>query len=215
MNIRDHSKWAGTLQHDKIMLRDNALQHIVFNYGMGLLLFVLSFPPLLIVALLVLLFDGPPIFFSQDRVGKGKRHFTLHKFRTMRSAHAGEEEGSIGEAWKSRITRLGRILRATRLDELPQLINVLRGDINFVGPRPFVSSEVAILTQKVPSYDLRFLVKPGITGHAQVLAGYENNPETALRKLEYDLFYIKYRSIWFDIVIILRTIAAVLAGKGK
>lgn len=187
----------------------------VINYILGLLLFIISIPFMLLVALLILVFDGRPVLFSQDRVGKNEKLIRLYKFRTMREASTEDDEGSIGESWVRRITRTGNILRITRLDELPQLINVIKGELSLVGPRPFIPSEVSVLSREVPCYQLRFLVRPGVTGHAQILAGYENKPETALRKLEYDLFYIKYQSIWFDLLLLLRTISAVLSRRGQ
>ncbi|MCK4814655.1 sugar transferase, partial [bacterium] len=179
------------------------------------LLLILFLPSIPLIALLVFLMDGRPVLFAQERVGKDENLFTLYKFRTMRDPEDGDDEGSIGNSWKKRITRTGKFLRATRLDEIPQLFNVIRGDIHLVGPRPFISHEVDMLSSKVPYYKLRFLVKPGITGHAQLSAGYENDPETAVQKLEYDLFYIKYRSIWLDLAIIIRTVSAMVLRRGE
>ena len=140
--------------------------------------------------------------------------FTVHKFRTMRT----DAEAATGPVWASRndsrVTRIGRLLRRTRLDELPQLWNVLRGDMSFVGPRPERPAFVEQLTATIPFYGQRHVVKPGLTGWAQVRYTYGASVEDAIEKLQYDLYYIKNLSIALDLVIVLETIKTVVLRRG-
>ncbi|MGB0715893.1 MAG: exopolysaccharide biosynthesis polyprenyl glycosylphosphotransferase [Phycisphaerae bacterium] len=164
-----------------------------------------------IIALAVKLCDGGPSFYSQERVGQNGRVFRLHKFRTMR---VNAENGK--SVWASpndpRVTRIGRFLRKSRLDELPQLYNVLIGNMSIVGPRPERPDIVEELTRKIPYYAERHLVKPGITGWAQISYRYGASIEDSKRKLQFDLYYLKHMSMELDIVIILRTIGTFLKG---
>lgn len=174
---------------------------------------ILASPVMLLVALAIKLDSRGPIFYSQVRLGERCRPFRIYKFRTMRvDAEAG------GAAWAQkndpRITRIGRFLRKTRLDELPQLINVLKGDISIVGPRPERPEFVTKLKEKIPFYNRRHIVKPGLTGWAQVRYVYGASVEGSLEKLQYDLYYIKNRSVLLDIEIIVRTVWVVLMRKG-
>jgi exopolysaccharide biosynthesis polyprenyl glycosylphosphotransferase len=184
-------------------------------------LLVLS-PLLLLVALAVKLDSAGPVLFIQPRVGAAGRTFSLLKFRTMRTA-----SGSPVSEWVqdngARITRVGRWLRKFRLDELPQLVNVLRGDMNLVGPRPHPVSNIdtlRVLSRNlsdvtgidVPCYTMRTLVRPGITGWAQVRYGYANNFDQELEKLRYDLYYVKHASLLLDFRILVRTVGVVLRG---
>jgi lipopolysaccharide/colanic/teichoic acid biosynthesis glycosyltransferase len=155
------------------------------------------------------------VLYSQERVGEGGRVFRLLKFRTMRE----DAEATTGPVWASgeddpRITAVGRLLRKTRLDELPQLLNVLRGEMSFVGPRPERSHFVAALRKVIPFYDERHSVRPGITGWAQIKAGYGSSIEDSELKLQYDLYYIKHMSFAFDLGVILDTLKVVVAGRG-
>jgi lipopolysaccharide/colanic/teichoic acid biosynthesis glycosyltransferase len=147
-------------------------------------------------------------------VGQHGREFTIHKFRSMRH----DAEVGTGAVWASpndgRVTRLGRLLRRTRLDELPQLWNILRGEMSFVGPRPERPEFVRELTEQIPFYGQRHVVKPGLTGWAQVSYSYGASVEDALEKLQYDLFYIKHLSLSFDLFIILSTIKIVTLQRG-
>ena len=175
---------------------------------------VLSLPILLLAAIGVWLEDGLPILFRQERVGEHGRTFTLFKLRTMRKD---AEKG--GAVWASangdpRITRLGNFLRKSRIDELPQLYNVLRGDMSFVGPRPERPVFVDELSALIPYYGERHSVKPGITGWAQVRYGYSSTVEESEVKLRYDLYYIKNMNIWLDIQILLDTLKVILFGRG-
>jgi sugar transferase (PEP-CTERM system associated) len=173
---------------------------------------VLPLLPLLVLAIKV--DSRGPVFFRQVRVGEGDKDFLVFKFRTMRQ----DAEQQTGAVWAGeddpRITRVGHFLRKTRLDEIPQLFNVLKGDMSFVGPRPERPEFVAMLKEVIPYYSERHFVKPGITGWAQVSYPYGSSVEDAIEKLRYDLFYIKHLCAIFDIFIILKTIHVVLFGKG-
>ncbi len=173
--------------------------------------FVAIFP---IVAIGELASDGWPIFYTQKRVGKNGRIFKIYKFRTMvKNAEAGAPQFA-GEN-DSRITRFGKFLRRTRIDELPQILNVLLGEMSFIGPRPERPEFVAEFTEKAPFYPLRNLVQPGLTGWAQINYPYAGNAEQNLKKLQYDIFYIKNRSFLLDATIILKTINTILRFRGR
>jgi sugar transferase (PEP-CTERM system associated) len=171
-------------------------------------------PVMLIVAALVKLTSAGPALYHQQRVGQHGRLFTVHKFRSMRE----DAERDTGAVWASsrdsRVTTVGRFLRRTRLDELPQLWNVLKGEMSLVGPRPERPEFVAKLTEQIPYYGLRHGVRPGLTGWAQVRYTYGASVEDALEKLQYDLFYIKHLTMAFDIVILVSTIKTVLMRRG-
>jgi sugar transferase (PEP-CTERM system associated) len=177
-------------------------------------LLLIAAPLMLLVAAAIKLESPGPALFAQERVGHYGRTFTLYKFRSMRN----DAEASSGPVWAgeqdTRITRLGRILRKCRVDELPQVWNVLRGEMSFVGPRPERPYFVGLLKEHVPFYDLRHYVQPGITGWAQVKYPYGASIEDALQKLQYDLYYRKHMSLLFDVVILLKTVQVVLMGRG-
>ncbi len=168
-----------------------------------------------IAAAIKLAEPGAPIIYDQERIGKFGQRFRMHKFRTMRV----DAEADSGAVWSAhddpRITRVGRVLRRFRMDELPQFWNILRGEMSLVGPRPERPELVAALTRHIPHYDERENVMPGITGWAQIQYPYGNNIEDARRKLEYDLFYIRNLSFSLDLQILLRTMRTVLFGKEK
>jgi sugar transferase (PEP-CTERM system associated) len=179
------------------------------------ILLVLLGPLLALLALAVRLTSPGPVLYRQERVGERGRAYTLFKFRTMRI----DAEQGTGPVWASedgdpRITPLGRLMRKTRMDELPQLINVLRGEMSFVGPRPERPHFVDRLREVIPYYDERHGVKPGITGWAQVKFKYGATLEDSEEKLQYDLYYIKHMSLIFDIGILFDTIKVMLVGKG-
>jgi len=178
----------------------------------GLLLTLPLFP---LIALLIRLDSSGPVFYRQQRLGQGGRVFWLIKFRTMRR----DAELETGPVWAGdrdpRATRVGRILRRSRLDEVPQLANVLRGEMSLVGPRPERPDFVGELQAKIPFYIHRLTAKPGITGWAQVKYRYGATVEDALEKLQYDFYYIKNLSIFFDLLILLQTIQVVSVGKGS
>ena len=175
---------------------------------------LLSLPLQVIIAVLIKITSPGPVFFWQTRVGQMEKAFKVIKFRTM---HQNAESRS-GAVWAEeddpRITPAGRVFRKFRLDELPQFLNVLKGEMSFIGPRPERPEFVKQLKRKLPYYGERHSVKPGITGWAQVNYGYGASEEDALRKLEYDLFYIKNLSLIFDLYIILKTVKIVLVGHG-
>jgi sugar transferase (PEP-CTERM system associated) len=174
---------------------------------------VLAAPLMLLTAIAIRLDSPGPILYRQERVGENDRLFTLCKFRSMRSD---AEKGT--PIWAknndSRVTRVGRFIRLTRLDELPQLLNVLRGDMSFVGPRPERPYFVQQLTAQIPFYAERHTVKPGVTGWAQVRYRYGSSIEDAMEKLRYDLYYIKHLSIAFDLTIVIDTVKVILCAKG-
>jgi exopolysaccharide biosynthesis polyprenyl glycosylphosphotransferase len=175
------------------------------------LLLCLPFIPFIMLA--VRLSSPGPIFFRQSRVGRHGRPFSLIKFRTMRDD--AEADGAIwATANDSRVTPLGRFLRKSRLDEIPQLWNVLKGEMSFVGPRPERPEFVGWLAKEIPFYELRHMVRPGITGWAQVRYHYGASLEEAKRKLEYDLYYVKHLSLGLDLLIMFETIKIIMLGRG-
>jgi exopolysaccharide biosynthesis polyprenyl glycosylphosphotransferase len=172
--------------------------------------------PLFLVAAVAIKLDSKgPVFFKQARVGENGEIYTVFKFRSMRE----DAEALSGPVWAEeddpRITKVGRIIRKLRIDELPQLWNVIKGDMSFVGPRPERPFFVEQLKKKVPYYNERFSVKPGVTGWAQVMYGYGATEEDALQKLKYDLYYIKNMSLLMDLVVIFHTVKIVLLGRGS
>ena len=177
----------------------------------GLMAFVLVLPP---VTLAIYLDSPGPIFYRQVRSGRGGQPFSIIKFRTMRTD--AERDGKARWAAKDdpRITRVGRFLRQTRLDELPQVLNVLHGEMSTIGPRPERPELIADLQRAIPYYDIRLIVKPGLTGWAQIHYGYGNTMEDALAKLEYDFYYLRYWSLWLDLYIVFRTIGVILKFQG-
>ena len=185
-----------------------------FDIMFALLLLPLALPLLLLAALAIKLESRHPIFFIQERLGQNEVVFQLYKLRTM----VPDAEELNGPQWSSvddpRITRIGRILRKLRLDELPQLFNVLKGEMTVVGPRPIRRHFADILANEVPYYRLRFLVKPGLTGWAQVNHDYAGSREGQSEKLQYDLFYLVHQSIWLDFLILFKTFKVMAWGKG-
>ena len=166
------------------------------------------------IALAILIDDGRPVLYRQVRLGRGGREFTMTKFRTMRrNAEAeGPQWSSVGDP---RATRIGRFLRRTRLDELPNIWAVIRGDMSMVGPRPERPAFVEMLEHAVPLYRARLAVLPGLTGWAQVNHRYTDSVDDAIVKLEYDLYYVKHQSFLFDLGILARTVRTVFSMKGR
>jgi exopolysaccharide biosynthesis polyprenyl glycosylphosphotransferase len=177
-------------------------------------LLVLAAPFLPIIVLAIKLTSPGPVLYRQQRVGRRGKIFNCYKFRTMRA----DAEADTGPTWAGdddpRITPVGRFLRRTRLDEIPQLWNVLRGDMSFVGPRPERPEFVEWLGQEIEYYSLRHIIRPGITGWAQICYEYGSSVEQAKEKLTYDLYYIKHLSVAFDLYIIFQTVKIVLFGRG-
>ena len=180
----------------------------------ALALLVLLWPAMLISVVLVRRSSPGPALFKQERIGLHGQPFTLFKFRSMRQ----DAEAATGPVWAAgddpRITSIGRFMRKVRLDELPQLFNVLAGSMSLVGPRPEREHFIRSLTEKIPYYDQRHIVKPGLTGWAQVNHPYGNTEEDALAKLQYDLFYVKNQSVLFDLSILVTTIRTVVLRQG-
>lgn len=184
-----------------------------FDLAAAFGLAVLFAPVMLVVAVLVRLDSPGPVFYRQERVGQDGRIYRLWKFRSMRVD--AERDGPVwAREGDDRVTRLGRILRKARLDELPQLLNVLSGDMSFVGPRPERPVFVERLEKEVPFYAVRKLVKPGITGWAQLRYPYGASVEDARNKLEYDLYYVKNGTLLLDLAIMFHTVRHVLQGRG-
>lgn len=184
------------------------------DLGVGLIVgvaFLLTFPA---VALATRLTSPGPIFYRQVRVGLCGKPFQMIKFRSMMTDAEADGKPRWAVEGDPRVTKVGRILRRARLDELPQAINILRGEMSLVGPRPERPSIVATLQDDIPYYRARLLAKPGLTGWAQVNYEYGNSKEDALVKLEYDLYYLKHQSLWFDLLILARTIGVILGFKG-
>ena len=174
---------------------------------------LLSLPIVIVTAILIRLESRGPVFYKQERVGKNGRTFTLIKFRSMRV-----DAEADGPVWASkgddRTTRIGRIIRKVRIDEIPQFWNILRGEMSFVGPRPERPHFVAQLAEEIPYYEQRHLIAPGLTGWAQIKYPYGASIEDARQKLQYDLFYIKNYSLLFDAIILFETIKIILFGRG-
>jgi sugar transferase (PEP-CTERM system associated) len=192
-----------------LLVIKRALDIVVAIVGLAL-----SFPLLVLLAAAVKASSPGPAFYRQARVGQSGRVFSVCKLRSMRQ----DAEAGTGPVWArqndNRVTSLGRFMRRTRLDELPQLWNVLCGNMSFVGPRPERPEFVRSLTQQIPFYGQRHVVKPGLTGWAQVRYTYGASVEDAIEKLQYDLYYVKHLSVWFDLIIILETIKTVVSRAG-
>jgi len=208
----DHS-WA--LRQNFQLARHSAYRYLksAADYLLALVLLPVALPLMALVALAILVDSGFPIFYRQERIGRGEKRFTLLKFRTMRVRD--KEDDPYTRDNDNRITRVGRLLRLVRLDELPQIFNVLRGEMSIVGPRAEWSRIVADYETKIPSYHLRHLVKPGITGWAQVNYRYGSGLDDAIEKLRYDLYYIKNYSLVLDVEILLKTVLKVCSFGGK
>ena len=185
----------------------------VVDIVLSLVGLVLSVVPMALTALAIWLESGRPVLYRQERVGQHGRVFTLFKFRSMRVDAEGATPVWAREG-DSRVTTVGRFIRLTRLDELPQFWNVLRGDMSFVGPRPERPYFVEMLSQEIPFYHERHAVKPGVTGWAQVKYRYGASVEDATEKLRYDLYYVKHLSVVFDLTIVFDTVKVIVSGKG-
>jgi len=195
----------------KAMLLYKRVASIIFSI-LGL---VVSLPVMMIVALAIRLDSPGPILFRQKRVGRGGKQFTIFKFRTMFQGSDSHGAWKPAEKRDRRFTRLGKWLRRTRLDELPQLYNILRGDMYFIGPRPFTSNLENDFSQQIPFYSYRWRIKPGATGWAQTQRGYCSSLEDNAEKLSYDLYYVKNLSLGLDCLILFQTIKILLLGRGS
>jgi exopolysaccharide biosynthesis polyprenyl glycosylphosphotransferase len=186
----------------------------MIDLALSVLLGIVTAPLMLLTAIAIKLDSSGPALYCQERVGENGRVFRIYKFRSMRT----DAEKGGRPVWArdkdDRVTRIGRFIRLTRLDELPQLWNVMRGDMSFVGPRPERPFFVEQLARDIPFYMQRHAVKPGLTGWAQVKYRYGSSIEDAVEKLRYDLYYIKHLSVFFDLTIVLDTVKVILFGKG-
>ncbi len=198
------------IYHNNFNLKAKRLLDLIFAMLIG----IFAAPVIILAAIIVKLESKGPIFFIQERIGEGNKKFNIVKFRSMTT-----DAEKDGPQWASkndnRVTKFGKIMRATRIDELPQLWNVLRGEMSFVGPRPEREFFIQQLEKEIPYYNLRHTVKPGLTGWAQVMYPYGASVEDAYRKLQYDLYYIKHHSIPFDVKVLLKTVTIVIFGKGR
>ena len=197
--------------------RQNVLRAIVkraFDLIVSAVLIVLTAPILLLAGLMIALEGGGPVIYRQERVGHRGHTFTVYKLRSMRQNAERDGKATWALVNDTRVTRVGKLIRRTRIDELPQLLNVLRGEMSFVGPRPERPEFVAMLTDQIPFYAVRHSVKPGLTGWAQVRYSYGATVEQSVRKLEYDLYYVKNHTLLLDLLILLETVRVVLLGEG-
>ncbi|MGL5049352.1 MAG: exopolysaccharide biosynthesis polyprenyl glycosylphosphotransferase, partial [Fusobacteriaceae bacterium] len=181
---------------------------------LAIIITAITFPIMILAAIIVRIESPGPAIYSQARVGKNSVEFYIHKFRSMRN-----DAEKDGAKWASvndpRVTKFGNFMRKTRIDELPQLWNVIKGEMSFIGPRPERMVFIKDLEKKIPYYNLRHLVKPGLTGWAQVMYPYGASVEDAKNKLEYDLYYVKNQNFHMDLVIMFRTLKTVIFGKGR
>lgn len=185
-----------------------------FDLSASSLLLVGAAPVMLLTAVAILLEDGAPVFYRQERVGQGGRVFRVIKFRSMRRDAEGDGRPRWAVTGDSRVTRVGRIIRRLRIDELPQLFNVLSGEMSLVGPRPERPFFVDQLSREVPFYAVRHSVKPGVTGWAQVRYHYGASKDDAVEKLQYDLYYVKNHTLVLDTLVLFETVRVVLTGEG-
>ncbi len=219
MGVLPQSRWDSL---GEIMQRHKSLRFKfyffiknVFDLLIAILLLPFAVPALLLVYLLVRFFDGKPVFYLSKRKGVLGKDFYIYKFRTMNGSDTGREAIKS----KLKVTKLGRFLRASRLDELPQIFNILKGQMSFIGPRPEISELADEYEKEIPEYIFRYLLKPGLSGWAQI--NHHNDPhhakniEKTKEKLEYDLFYIKEASLLLDLNIFIQTILVVMGLKGK
>ena len=186
----------------------------LFDLTISVTLLVSMLPIMLVTALIIAMESGFPIVYRQERVGLRGKCFEVLKFRSMRQDAEKDGKAAWAMVGDSRVTPFGRFMRRSRIDELPQLINVLRGEMSFVGPRPERPVFVSMLTDQIPFYAVRHSVKPGITGWAQVRYSYGANVEQSMKKLEYDLYYVKNHTLILDMLILIETARVVLLGQG-
>ena len=206
---------AWLLKGGFILVGDSAYEKIkrLFDIVLALAAIIVTSPLFLILPPIIMLESKGAAIFKQTRLGRNERHFTLYKFRTMNS---GSDKGdAYTRENDKRVTALGRVLRKLRIDELPQLINVLKGDMSMIGPRAEWAKLTADYEKKIPYYHFRHLVKPGITGWAQVNYPYGENLKDTIEKLQYDLYYVRHHSLLLDFKIILKTIYIIFFGKGR
>jgi len=197
---------------DQSFLR--AFSKKVFDLVASLIILLVSSPIMLITAICIYIEDRAPIFYQQERVGKDGHTFMVLKFRSMRNDAEAVGQPQWATTNDPRTTRVGRVIRKLRIDELPQILNVLKGEMSFVGPRPERPYFVKKLCEEVPYFNVRHSIKPGITGLAQVRYQYGSSVDDAIQKLQYDLYYVKNNSLFLDFLILIDTLQVVLLGKG-
>ena len=209
------SLWV--LMTDGFTSFNNELQKRIkraFDLTLALVIGICTLPIMIISAIIVKLESPGPIIYSQARIGENQKEFYVHKFRSMRN-----DAEKNGAKWAvendPRVTKYGNFMRKTRIDELPQIWNVLKGEMSFIGPRPERQVFITEIEKVVPYYNLRHSIKPGLTGWAQVMYPYGASIEDAKRKLEYDLYYIKHQDFLLDIIIMFKTARIVIFGKGR
>ena len=182
----------------------------ILDFLVALIGIIITLPVIIIVGILIKIEDHGPVFYKQERLGKGGKCFYVYKLRSMRM-----DAEKYGMQWAEkddpRITKIGKFIRKTRIDELPQLMNILNGDMKLIGPRPERPELTLQFDKETPGFINRLAVKPGLTGWAQVNGGYEISPQ---EKLELDVYYIQNRGLWMDIEIVLRTVQVVITGEG-
>jgi lipopolysaccharide/colanic/teichoic acid biosynthesis glycosyltransferase len=185
----------------------------VIDYSFSLFCLIILIPVILILTVAILASGKGPVIFTQNRIGKGGKPFKLYKFRSM---HNGTEDGVplINGKNDKRITSLGRFMRKHKLDEIPNFVNVLKGDMSIVGIRPEQQFFIDQLISKNPDYKLLLEIKPGITSWGQVRYGYAENVDQMLERLEYDLHYFRHRSLWYDLKVAFYTIGIIIRGEG-
>jgi exopolysaccharide biosynthesis polyprenyl glycosylphosphotransferase len=196
------------------LLSPYAISKRLIEVLLSLIGMVICLPFFPLVALAIRLDSPGSVFYSQERVGLNGRIFRVYKFRTMRQNAEAQTGAVFSVRGDPRVTRLGRFMRKVRIDELPQLYNILRGDMSLIGPRPERPEHVARLTEKIPFYRTRNVIRPGLTGWAQVRYEYGSTDEDAMIKLQYDLYYIRHQSLVLDLNILIRTVGRVLRMSG-
>lgn len=209
VNLKRYYNYNSLINHDFVPSKINAILKRIFDVAISISMLVILSPLLLIIAAIIKLYDGGSIFYTQQRIGKKGKIFNIYKFRSMQ-----ENAEKNGAQWASkndnRITPIGKFMRQTRIDELPQLINILKNDMSIVGPRPERPEFTTDLTRHIQYYNERHRIKPGLTGWSQINMGYGDSIAHAREKLEYDLYYLKYYNLSLDLLILLKTISVVL-----
>lgn len=186
----------------------------VFDIAVSAVLVIVALPVIMLAAALIAIESGLPVLYRQERIGQAGRVFQVIKFRSMRRDAENDGKPRWAASNDARVTRVGRLIRRLRIDELPQLLNVLKGDMSLVGPRPERPFFVDTLTREIPFYAARHSVKPGITGWAQIRYHYGSSVDDAVQKLQYDLYYIKNHTLFLDVLILFETVGVVITGKG-
>jgi lipopolysaccharide/colanic/teichoic acid biosynthesis glycosyltransferase len=186
---------------------------ILSDFVISFIILIVLSPLLLLLTIIIKVSGRGPVIYSQDRIGKNGRPFVIYKFRSM--IYDAESHGPLlSGSMEERITRIGKFLRKYRIDELPNFINVIKGDMSVVGPRPERQFFINQIVVRVPQYVELQKIKPGITSWGQVKYGYASDVNEMIERLDYDLYYLKHRSLWFDIKILFLTIGTILKGKG-